>query len=142
MKLLCGSVTPWLLAGGPVTIVAGIGIVINSVSALLFFRDEGKNLNVKGAYLHLVADALVSLGTVAAGLLMIYTRQYWIDTAVSLLVMAVIVYGTWGLLRDSLSFIPRRGARGHYRPGGGGSGQNRSRRGGPASCAHLGGEHH
>lgn len=93
---------PVALAGGPVAIVAGIGIVINSVSALLFFRDKEKDLNVKGAYLHLVADALVSLGTVAAGLLMIYTRQYWIDTAVSLLVMAVIVYGTWGLLRDSL----------------------------------------
>ncbi len=93
---------PVALAGGPVAIVAGIGIVINSASALLFFRDKEKDLNVKGAYLHLVADALVSLGTVAAGLLMIYTRQYWIDTAVSLLVMAVIVYGTWGLLRDSL----------------------------------------
>lgn len=93
---------PVALAGGPVAIVAGIGIVINSASAFLFFRDKEKDLNVKGAYLHLVADALVSLGTVAAGLLMMYTRQYWIDTAVSLLVMAVIVYGTWGLLRDSL----------------------------------------
>ncbi|WP_346319028.1 cation diffusion facilitator family transporter [Chitinophaga sp. YIM B06452] len=93
---------PVALAGGPVAIVAGIGIVINSASAFLFFRDKEKDLNVKGAYLHLVADALVSLGTVAAGLLMVYTRQYWIDTAVSLLVMAVIVYGTWGLLRDSL----------------------------------------
>lgn len=93
---------PVALAGGQVAIVAGIGIAVNSVSALLFFRDKEKDLNVKGAYLHLVADALVSLGTVAAGLLMIYTHQYWIDTAVSLLVMAVIVYGTWGLLRDSL----------------------------------------
>lgn len=93
---------PVPLAGGQVAIVAGAGIFINGLSAFFFFRDKDSDLNVKGAYLHLVADALVSLGTVAAGLLMMYTQQYWIDAAVSIIVMAVIVYGTWGLLRDSL----------------------------------------
>lgn len=93
---------PRPLSGGPVAIVAGVGIVINTLSAFLFFRDKESDLNVKGAYLHLVADALVSLGTVGAGLLIMYTQQFWIDAAVSLIVMAVIVYGTWGLLRDSL----------------------------------------
>ncbi|MBO9150690.1 cation diffusion facilitator family transporter [Chitinophaga sp. GCM10012297] len=93
---------PVPLSGGPVASVAGIGIVINTISAFLFFRDKETDLNVKGAYLHLMADALVSLGTVGAGLLMLYTQQYWIDAAVSIVVMAVIVYGTWDLLRDSL----------------------------------------
>lgn len=93
---------PVPLQGGTVAVVAGVGIAVNTVSALLFLKDKDKDLNIKGAYLHLVADALVSLGTVVAGLLMLYSGWYWLDAAVSLLVMAVIVYGTWGLMSDSL----------------------------------------
>lgn len=93
---------PVPLQGGTVAVVAGVGIAVNTVSALLFLKDKDKDLNIKGAYLHLVADALVSLGSVVAGLLMLYTGWYWLDAAVSLLVMAVIVYGTWGLMTDSL----------------------------------------
>lgn len=93
---------PVPLLGGTVAIVAGVGIVVNTVSALLFLKDKDKDLNVKGAYLHLVADALVSLGTVIAGLIMLYTQWYWIDAVVSLVVMIVIVYGTWGLMTASL----------------------------------------
>ncbi|MCW3463342.1 cation diffusion facilitator family transporter [Chitinophaga nivalis] len=94
--------TPHEVPGGVIAVVAGIGIVINGVTALLFFRDQEKDLNVKGAYLHLVADALVSLGTVIAGIVIIYTGWNWIDPLISLLVMVIIIYGTWGLLRDSL----------------------------------------
>ncbi|WP_341834769.1 cation diffusion facilitator family transporter [Chitinophaga pollutisoli] len=93
---------PVPLQGGTVAVVAGVGIAVNTVSALLFLKDKDKDLNIKGAYLHLVADALVSLGTVIAGLLMLFTGWYWLDAVVSLFVMAVIVYGTWGLMNDSL----------------------------------------
>lgn len=93
---------PVPLQGGTVAIVAGVGILVNGASALLFLKDKDKDLNVKGAYLHLVADALVSLGAVAAGLLMLFTHWFWIDAAVSLAVMVVIVYSTWGLMTGSL----------------------------------------
>lgn len=83
--------------------VAAIGIVINLVSALLFFRDRKKDLNLKGAYLHLMVDALVSVGVVAAGIIIYYTNWLWIDPFISLIIMIVILTSTWGLLRDSLS---------------------------------------
>ena len=93
---------PHEVQGTPIAIVAAIGIVINAFSAWLFFRDKEKDLNIKGAYLHLAADALVSLATVAAGIVIIYTKWYWLDPALSLIVMVVILFATWGLLRDSL----------------------------------------
>ena len=82
--------------------VAGVGIVINTISALLFFRERDKDLNVKGAYLHLAMDAIVSVGVVIAGLLITYTGIKWIDPLVSLLIMLVVIYSTWGLLMESL----------------------------------------
>lgn len=88
--------------GITIAIVAGIGIVINSVSALLFFKEKERDLNVKGAYLHLMADALVSVGVVVTGILISFTGIKWLDPFVSLIIMAVILYSTWGLLRDSL----------------------------------------
>jgi cobalt-zinc-cadmium efflux system protein len=93
---------PYEVQGVPIAIVAGIGILVNSFTAYLFFKDKDRDLNVKGAYLHLAADALVSLGTVIAGILIIYTKWYWLDPVISIVVMVVIVYSTWGLLRDSL----------------------------------------
>ncbi|WP_298732044.1 cation diffusion facilitator family transporter [uncultured Chitinophaga sp.] len=93
---------PAPVPGGTMAIVAAVGIGVNAASAFLFFRDKESDLNVKGAYLHLLADALVSLGTVIAGLLIIGTGWYWIDPVVSLLIMVVIIAGTWNLLRDSL----------------------------------------
>jgi cobalt-zinc-cadmium efflux system protein len=83
--------------------VAAIGIVINAVSALLFFRDREKDLNLKGAYLHLMIDALVSIGVVLSGVVMMYTQWLWIDPFISLVIMVVILTSTWNLLRDSLS---------------------------------------
>ena len=82
--------------------VAGIGIVINTLTALLFFKDKDKDLNVKGAYLHMAVDAVVSLGVVVAGILILFTGWMWIDPVISIIIMVVIVYGTWGILKDSL----------------------------------------
>lgn len=88
--------------GKTISIVAGIGIIINATSALLFFRDKEKDLNVKGAYLHLAMDALVSAGVVIAGIIIIYTHATWIDPVISLIIMIILIYSTWGLLKESL----------------------------------------
>jgi len=93
---------PEPLQGGVIAIVAGIGIVINGFTAMLFIRDKDKDLNLKGAYLHMAADALVSLGVVIAGVLIIFTQWYWLDPIISFLIMIVILVSTWGLLKDSL----------------------------------------
>jgi cobalt-zinc-cadmium efflux system protein len=88
--------------GKVISVVAGIGIVINAISALLFFRNKEQDLNVRGAYLHLALDAVVSAGVVVAGLVIYYTGLKWIDPLISLVIMAVVIYSTWGLLTESL----------------------------------------
>ena len=85
---------PRPVEGGVVAIVAGIGIVINLGSALLFFRNKEHDLNTKGAYLHLMTDALVSLGVVVSGLVIRYTGWFWLDGAVSVVVLLIILVGT------------------------------------------------
>jgi cobalt-zinc-cadmium efflux system protein len=91
---------PEAVSGGMIAWVAALGIIINSISAFLFFRQKHE-LNSKAAYVHLLADALVSLGVVIAGIIISYTHLYWIDPAIGLLIMVVILVSTWGLLRDS-----------------------------------------
>ena len=87
---------------GPVIAVAAIGVVINTATALMFMRGQ-HDLNVRGAFLHMAADAAVSLGVVLAAVVIWFVPGWtWIDPAVSLVIAAVIVAGTWGLLRDSL----------------------------------------
>jgi cobalt-zinc-cadmium efflux system protein len=93
---------PEPLPGQTIAIVAGIGIVINAASALLFFRDRKKDINIKSAYLHLMSDAVVSLGLVIGGVIIYYTGWYWFDTLMSIIVAIVILISTWQLLRDSL----------------------------------------
>ncbi len=88
--------------GKVISIVAAIGIVINAVSALLFFKDKEKDLNIKGAYLHLMTDAGVSVGVVIAGIIILYTGIEWIDPLISIAIMAIVLYSTWGLLTESL----------------------------------------
>jgi cobalt-zinc-cadmium efflux system protein len=88
-----------------VIVVALIGIVINSGTAMLFIKGAHDDLNIKGAFLHLVGDALISIGVVVAGILVLVTKQQWIDPLVGLLIVLVILLGTWGLLRDSISLI-------------------------------------
>ncbi|HET8964292.1 MAG TPA: cation diffusion facilitator family transporter [Chitinophagales bacterium] len=95
-------ISPVETQGKIISLVAGIGIVINTISALLFFRNKEKDLNIKGAYLHLALDALVSAGVVVAGFIITYTGIKWIDPLISLLIMVVVIYSTWGLLTESL----------------------------------------
>lgn len=92
---------PSEVKGGTIAWVAGVGILVNSFSAFLFYRNRKTDLNVKSAYLHLVADALVSVGVVIGGLLISFTGLNWIDPVLGLVVMAVILVSTWNLLRDS-----------------------------------------
>lgn len=86
-----------------VIVVAVVGIVINTITALLFAAGRKGDLNIRGAFLHMAADAGVSAGVVAAGLGMVATGWSWLDPAVSLAIVAVILWGTWGLLRDSVN---------------------------------------
>jgi len=92
---------PVAVQGQVIAWIAAIGILINSIAAYLFYRYKESDLNAKSAYLHLLADALVSLGVVVAGILMSYTGWYWLDPVIGLLIMFVILISTWNLLRDS-----------------------------------------
>ena len=95
--------TPPQTSGVVMIWVAAAGVVINATTAALFLRDRTSDLNIRGAYLHMVADAAVSLGVVVAGMLILATGWEWLDPVVSLAIVAAILYGTWGLLRDSLA---------------------------------------
>lgn len=88
--------------GMTMVVIAGIGIAINTATALLFMRGRKHDINVRGAFLHMAADALVSAGVVVAGLLILWTGAQWIDPLTSLIIVLVIAWGTWGLAKDSL----------------------------------------
>jgi cobalt-zinc-cadmium efflux system protein len=92
---------PEEIPGGIVMVVAAVGVVINVATALLFVKGRESDLNIKAAFLHMAADAGVSLGVVVAGFAILQTGLYWIDPLTSLVIVAVIAAGTWGLLRDS-----------------------------------------
>ncbi len=94
---------PAPVASGVIMVVAGIGFFINLGTALLFMKDQHKDLNVRGAYLHMMADAAVSLGVVIAGAVILLTGWAVIDALVSLAIVVVIMLGTWGLLKDSVN---------------------------------------
>jgi cobalt-zinc-cadmium efflux system protein len=93
---------PEIVQSKTVAYVAGIGIVINAVTAYFFFHNKEKDLNVKGAYLHLAADALVSMGVVVAAIVMLYTNWYWLDSVISFVIIIVIFFSTWGLLKETI----------------------------------------
>jgi cobalt-zinc-cadmium efflux system protein len=95
-------INPRPMPGTTIAIVAGIGIVINAVTALMFLRDKDKDINIKSAYLHLMSDAFVSLGIVIGGIIIFFTQWYWIDSILSILIAFVILFSTWKLLRQSL----------------------------------------
>lgn len=86
-----------------VIIVASIGIVVNAFTAWLFMKDKKHDLNIRSAFVHFVADALVSLGVVIAGVIMIFSKVVWVDSVVSLIIIAVILYSTYHLLIDSVN---------------------------------------
>lgn len=94
---------PEPVAEKTVMIVAAIGILVNGATAMLFASGRKGDLNIRGAYLHMVADAAVSAGVVVAGLVILYTGWLWLDPLTSLAIVAVIVWGTWGLLRESMA---------------------------------------
>ncbi len=111
LMIACGAIgwdavrrlmDPPEVASVTVMVVAAIGVLINTVSAWLFVKGSKEDLNIRGAFLHLAADAAVSVGVVLAGLAILYTGWNWLDPVVSLVITVVIVAGTWGLLRDSL----------------------------------------
>lgn len=93
---------PAVVPGGAIAWVAGVGVLINAFTALLFMKDKEKDLNVKGAYLHMAADALVSVGVLVAGIVISRTGWYIIDPIIGLIVAVVILISTWNLLHDSL----------------------------------------
>lgn len=90
------------VANGTVIIVAAIGIVINGGTALLFASGRHRDVNIRGAYLHMAADAAISFGVVVTGFVMLFTDWNWLDPVVSLVIAAIIVWGTWDLLRHTL----------------------------------------
>ncbi len=94
---------PQRIEGEVVMIVAGIGVIINSITALLFFSGRKQDLNIKGAFLHMAADAAISLGVVIVGLILTYTDYYWLDPVVSIIIGIIIFWGTWDLLKDSVN---------------------------------------
>lgn len=96
---------PTPIAGGTVIWVAGIGVVINTVTALLFMSGRERDLNIQGAFMHMAADALVSVGVVLAGITILLTGWLWFDPIISLAIVAVIVFGTWNLFKDALQLI-------------------------------------
>jgi len=111
LMVACGAIAweavrrladPPAVTGTMMIVVAGIGIVINLATALLFARGRKGDLNIRAAFLHMSADALVSAGVVAAGVLILWTGKLWIDSVTSLIVVLLIVAGTWGLLRASI----------------------------------------
>lgn len=91
--------------GVTIMAVAGVGIVVNSVTAWLFMRGRDTDLNIRGAFLHMAADALVSAGVVLAGALTLWKGWAWLDPVVSLLIAGVILWGTWSLFRQSLHLL-------------------------------------
>jgi len=103
-------IEPAPVAAVTVMIVAGIGIIVNGFTAFLFMHGHS-DLNIRGAFLHMVADAAVSLGVVLGGLAILWTGADWIDPVLSLVIAAVIVWGTWSLLKQSLTLslhgVPR-----------------------------------
>ena len=97
--------TPEATQGWTIIAVAGVGIVINTATALLFMRGRKGDLNIRGAFLHMAGDALVSLGVVMGGALYLWQGWAWIDPVMSLAIAVVIVAGTWSLFKQSLHML-------------------------------------
>jgi Co/Zn/Cd efflux system component len=133
---------PENVTGTTIAWVAFSGIAINGFTAWLFVKDKDTDLNIKGAYIHMAVDAIVSLGVVISGVIIYFSHWYWVDSAVSIIIAIVILTGTWSLLKDSLRLGDG------WRTQGDGPGQNQirtkksRRRGRCAPHARMGTEHH
>jgi cobalt-zinc-cadmium efflux system protein len=95
-------IEPQPVPGRVISLVAAMGIAINAITALLFLRNKENDLNIKSAFMHLLADAIVSAGLVIGGVIIFYTHLFWIDAILSLVIAGVILISTWQLLKDSL----------------------------------------
>ena len=93
---------PASVAGLTVIVVAGIGVLINGATMLLFLKGQKGDINIRGAFLHMAADTAVSVCVVISGIILMFTDLAWIDPVVSLVIAAVIFFGTWQLLKDSV----------------------------------------
>ena len=93
---------PAPVEGMTMVVVAAVGIAINGATALMFMGGRKHDINIRGAFLHMAADALVSVGVVIAGIAILLTGERWIDPLTSLVIVAIIGWGTWGLLKDSV----------------------------------------
>ena len=100
--------SPETTHGTTIIVVAAIGVVINAATAALFIKGQHEDLNIRGAFLHMAADAAVSLGVVLAGIGILYTGWLWLDPAMSLAIAVVILWSTWGLFRDSFNLAMDR----------------------------------
>jgi cobalt-zinc-cadmium efflux system protein len=104
-------VEPHPVNGGLVMATAGVGVVVNGLTALMFMRGRDSDANVRGAFLHMAGDALISIGVIVAGLLVSLTGLQWIDPLASILIVLVILWGTWDLLREAsdmaMDAVPR-----------------------------------
>ncbi|MEC5163775.1 MULTISPECIES: cation diffusion facilitator family transporter [unclassified Janthinobacterium] len=114
LMLACGAIAweavqqllnPSPVHGATVSVVAAIGIAVNGVSAWLFMAGSKDDMNIRGAYLHLAADAAISLGVLLAGVAVIFTGWTWLDPAASIVIVVLIMLGTWSLLRDALRLM-------------------------------------
>jgi cobalt-zinc-cadmium efflux system protein len=114
LMMACGAIgweaahrfaNPAPVTGLTVSVVAGIGVLVNGVSAWLFMSGRKHDLNIRGAYQHMAADALISLGVVVSGLALMFTGWAWIDPAVSIAIVLLILVSTWSLLRESLRLV-------------------------------------
>ncbi|WP_226819214.1 cation diffusion facilitator family transporter [Acidithiobacillus montserratensis] len=90
---------------GVVIVIAALGVIINSATALLFMSGRKGDLNIKAAFLHMAGDALISLGVVLAGILMLYLHWYWLDSGISLVISALIILATWSLLKEAARLV-------------------------------------
>jgi cobalt-zinc-cadmium efflux system protein len=114
LMVACGAIAweavqrfsaPPPVAGITVSVVAAVGVVVNGISAWLFMAGRKDDLNVRAAYLHMAADAAISLGVVISGLVIMATGWSWLDPLVSIVIVLLIVAGTWSLLRESLRMV-------------------------------------
>lgn len=98
-------ITPQPVAGGLMLLVAGIGLAVNIVGAIVLNKHKHTSLNIRGAYLHILGDALSSVGVVIGGAVIIYTGWYLIDPILSVLISLVIIYSAWALVKESVSIL-------------------------------------
>ncbi|WP_244859525.1 cation diffusion facilitator family transporter [Nitrosospira sp. NRS527] len=96
---------PPVISGLTLTVVATAGVIINGLSAWLLLKESKDDPNIRGAYLHMAADAAVSAGVVVSGIAIVLTGWFWLDPVISLIIITVVIYSTWGLFRDSVQLI-------------------------------------